>query len=117
MGGKLSASSRSPKGTARSGSQPGGASSTPPKLSLAVSVDADEKGIHVILEDGRVVTAPLTERLKSATPAQRHAGRVEGFGTALRWEEIDEDLGVNSVLGVSEDEIYELAGFTKYPQK
>lgn len=83
------------------------------ELSLAVSVDADERGIHVTLEDGRVITAPLTERLRAATPAQRRAGYVQDFGTGLRWEEIDEDIGVNWVLGVSEEELDEFAGFTK----
>ncbi len=84
-----------------------------PELSIAVSVDADERGIHVTFEDGRVMTAPLTERLRAATPTQRRAGYVEGFGTNLRWDEIDEDVGVNWVLGVSEDELDEFAGFTK----
>jgi len=84
-----------------------------PKLSLAVSVAADERGIQVTFEDGRVLMYPLTERLERATPEQRAAGEVEAFGTALHWEEIDEDLGVNTVLGVSEDELYDFAGFTK----
>ena len=54
-----------------------------------------------------------TSRLRAATPAQRRAGYVEDFGTSLRWEEIDEDLGVDSVLGVDEDEFLEFAGFTE----
>lgn len=83
------------------------------ELSLAVSVDADERGIHVTFKNGRVITAPLTERLRGATPEQRHAGLVEGFGTSLRWEEIDEDIGVSWVLGVSEEELDEFAGLTK----
>lgn len=97
----------------RSGSPSGAVSSVKRELSLAVSVDADEHGIHVTFEDGRVITAPLTERLRAATPAQRHAGCVEGFGTNLHWEDIDEDVGVNWVLGVSEEELDEFAGFTK----
>lgn len=76
-----------------------------------MSVIADDLGIHVTLEDGRVVTAPLTERLEKATPRQRRGGAVEGFGTLLHWEEIDEDIGVDSVLGVDEDEFLGFAGF------
>ncbi len=83
-------------------------------MSLAKSVAADEGGIHVTFEDGRVITVPLTERLEAATPAQRSAGCVEGFGTLLHWEEADEDLGVDYVLGVDEDELLEFAGFTDY---
>ena len=82
-------------------------------MSLARAVSADAGGIHVAFEDGRVITVPLTERLIAATPEQRAAGYVEDFGTSLRWEEIDEDLGVDSVLGVDEDEFLEFAGFTE----
>lgn len=82
-----------------------------PRMSLARSVATDAHGIHVTFEDGRVITAPLTERLKRATPEQRRAGYVTGFGTWLRWDEVDEDLGVDSVLGVDEDEFLEFAGF------
>ena len=65
------------------------------------------------LTDGRVVTTMLTPRLHAATAAQRAKGRVEGWGTALRWEEIDEDIGVAHVLGVPEDELDAAAGFKK----
>lgn len=79
-------------------------------MALAKSVTADEAGIHVTLEDGQLITKPLTERLRAATPAQRRAGQVQGLGTWLHWEEIDEDLGVDYVLGVDEDEFLDFAG-------
>lgn len=82
-------------------------------MSLARTVSADERGIHVTFEDGRVITVPLTERLHAATPRQRAAGHVTAFGTWLRWDEIDEDLGVDPVLGVDEDGSLEFAGFTE----
>lgn len=82
-------------------------------MSLPKSVVTDERGIHVTFEDGRVITAPLTERLLAATPEQRSAGYIEDFGTSIHWEEIDEDLGVDSVLGVDEDEFLEFAGFSE----
>lgn len=80
---------------------------------MARTVSADERGIHVTFDDGRVITVPLTERLRAATPRQRAAGYVTAFGTWLRWEEVDEDLGVDSVLGVDEDQFLEFAGFTE----
>ena len=40
---------------------------------------------------------------------------AEGWGTALRWEDIDEDIGVADVMGVPEDELFDAAGFKKYP--
>lgn len=56
---------------------------------------------------------PLTARLRAATPAQRARGRVEGWGTALRWDELDEDVGIAHVMGVAEDELDAAAGFKK----
>jgi len=76
-------------------------------------VRCDEKLMYVTLTDGRTVSAPLTDRLLIATQKQRDKGRVVGWGTELRWTELDEFVGVNYVLGVSEDEIDELAGFTR----
>jgi len=81
------------------------------ELALARGIHCDEAEIHVTLTDGRVVSAPLTQRLQAATPRQRRAGYVTDFGTSLRWDEIDEDVGVDYVLGVHEDELLELAGF------
>ena len=63
------------------------------------------------LTDGREVSAPLTDRLLMATPKQRERGHVEDFGTTLRWDDVDEDLSVAALLGVTEDEIERLAGF------
>jgi hypothetical protein len=90
-------------------------SSSGKPIGLAKSVRCDHKLMYVTLRDGRVFSAPLTERLLAATQRQRDKGRVTELGTALHWEEIDEDVGVNYVLGVSEEEIYDLAGFKKHP--
>lgn len=40
---------------------------------------------------------------------------VRGFGTAIYFPDLDEEMGVNEVFGVPEDVIYELAGFRKGP--
>jgi hypothetical protein len=40
---------------------------------------------------------------------------VEGFGTAIYFPDLDEEIGVNELFGVTEDVIYDLAGFTKGP--
>lgn len=109
----MGASSGSRKSTASGGSPRGEATSERPKPSLAASVETDERGIHVHFEDGRVLTYPLTERLQRATPEQRAAGVVDASGTALHWEEIDEDLGVNTVLGITEEELYDFAGWSR----
>jgi len=66
--------------------------------------------VCVTLTDGRVACAPLTERLRAGTPEQRRGCQVEDFGTVVRWEELDEDLGVATILGVDEDAVLGLAG-------
>lgn len=71
----------------------------------------DDQDIVVTLEDGREVRAPLTDRLRAVSADERADGMVEDRGTALHWEHADEDIGVAHLLGVSEAELYALAGF------
>jgi hypothetical protein len=40
---------------------------------------------------------------------------VRGFGTAIYFPGIDEEIGVNEVFGVPEDVLFEVAGFRKGP--
>jgi len=51
----------------------------------------------------------------AATSEQRANYEISAFGTAIHWPHADEDIGVNSLLGVSEDKLYDFAGFTRYP--
>ena len=101
-----------------SGSPAGPATSAPgAKPALAVRVRCDANDVIVTLADGRTIRTPLTERLRAATAAQRDNGRVEDLGTALHWPEIDEDLSVAALLGVSEDDLEALAGFEPAPRE
>ena len=78
-------------------------------------VHCDGEHIYVHLVDGRELGIPLawSERLSSATPAQRANYRVEEFGAAIHWPDIDEDIGLATfLLGVSEDLLYEALGFS-----
>lgn len=84
-------------------------------MALAVAVRCDDERFYVTLTDGRIVSAPLTSRLRAATPEARRNCRVMDFGTGLRWDDADEDIGVNYVLGVPEDELEAYAGFTDDP--
>lgn len=95
-----------------SGSRAGTAISSA-RPALAVRVLCDDHDVIVTLDDGRVVRAPLTERLREATAEQRAEGVVEDFGTALHWESADEDLSVAHLIGVSEEQLYELARFER----
>lgn len=82
--------------------------------SLAVSAWCRGDRLYVELTDGRVVTHPLPDWVLAAPPAKRRC-QVEEFGTAIWWPEIDEGIGVNSLFGVSEAVVEDLAGFEPGP--
>ncbi len=88
-----------------------------PRLGVAVSFRVTDSSLVVRLSNGREVRRALSEypRLLKATPAQRRNARIEAFGTAIHWPDIDEDIGVSQILGVSEEELYKVAGFTVHP--
>lgn len=95
-----------------SGSPYGTASSTTPKApGLAAAAWCDDEQVCVRLTDGRVECAPLPDFLRVATPEQRRRCEVEDLGTAIHWPELDEDLGVDWILGVDEDVLLTLAGY------
>lgn len=82
-----------------------------PALASTVRVSADR--LYVALTDGREISAPLERfpRLVAASPAQRDHWEITAFGTAVRWPDIDEDIGVAGLLGVPESLVEEAAGF------
>jgi hypothetical protein len=65
-------------------------------VDLAISGDS----IQVVLADGREVSVPLEwfPRLRNATSAQRTKWRLIGRGVGVHWDEIDEDISVESLL-------------------
>lgn len=67
---------------------------------LAVEAWCDDVTLHVRLADGREVAVPLEwfPRLRDATSDQRSHWRLIGGGVGLHWEEIDEDVSVESLL-------------------
>ena len=58
--------------------------------------------LRVTLADGREISAPLEwfPRLRDATPAQRARWRLIGRGEGIHWEDLDEDVSVNALLGL-----------------
>jgi hypothetical protein len=68
--------------------------------STAVDVTVTEVDLHVVLADGREVSAPLAwlPRLREATPEQRANWRLIGRGEGIHWPDIDEDVSVASLL-------------------
>ena len=67
---------------------------------LARDVRFTKDSIHVLLADGREVSAPLQwfPRLLHALPKQRAKWELIGDGLGIRWPLVDEDIEVESLL-------------------
>ena len=68
---------------------------------LAVDVSFTPAGVHVVLVDGRKVSAPLQwfPRLLHASAEQREHWELIGDGVGIHWTELDEDIEVENLLG------------------
>lgn len=66
----------------------------------ATDVSVGDDSLHIVLADGRELTAPLTwfPRLLEATPEQRRHWRLIGKGQGIHWPDVDEDISVASLL-------------------
>ena len=66
----------------------------------AVDVTIDESALHLILADGREISAPLEwfPRLRDATQDQRQHWRLIGKGVGVHWPDIDEDVAVATLM-------------------
>lgn len=78
---------------------------------VAAKAWCDDRELFVELADGRLVRSPLPDFVLQVPSEKRGDPEVEDFGTAIWWPRIDEGIGVNSLFGVSEDVIYDMAGF------
>ena len=67
---------------------------------LAIDVSFTEDALHVVLADGREISAPLQwfPRLLRATPEQRAQWQLIGDGIGIHWPLVDEDIEVESLL-------------------
>jgi len=67
---------------------------------LAVDVSCNHEELQVALADGREITVPLTwyPRLLDATPKDRNNWQLIGGGLGIHWEDLDEDVTVESLL-------------------
>jgi len=70
----------------------------------AVDVSFTLDALRVVLADGREVSAPLEwfPRLRAATSEQKRNWRLIGKGIGIHWEDVDEDISVESLLAVKE---------------
>ena len=83
------------------------------KPTAIAAAHVDDERITFTLTDGRQVAAPTSwsRRLSKATAEERANYRIGGAGTHVEWPSIDEHIGLWTLLGVSEDEVLEAAGF------
>jgi Protein of unknown function (DUF2442) len=60
--------------------------------------------VYFEMEDGREIGAPLSQfpRLASATDAQRALWQRIGRGLGVHWPDLDEDIHVAHLLGISD---------------
>jgi len=67
---------------------------------LARDIRFTKNAIHVVLADGREVSAPLQwfPRLLRATAKQRAKWELIGDGIGVHWPLVDEDIEVASLL-------------------
>ncbi len=67
---------------------------------LAVDVTFSDNALHVVLADGRELSAPLDwfPRLRRATAKQRKKWRLIGDGVGIHWPDVDEDISVDSLF-------------------
>ena len=83
------------------------------KPAVIAAAHVDDDRIAFTLTDGRLIAAPTSwsRRLTKATAEERANYRIGGVGTHVEWPSIDEHIGIWTLLGVSEDEVLEAAGF------
>ena len=67
---------------------------------LAQDVNFTEDSLHVVLADRREIIVPLVwfPRLLKATLEERKNWRLIGGGVGIHWENVDEDVSVESLL-------------------
>jgi len=66
----------------------------------AVDVSFTRNALHLVLADGREISAPLEwfPRLRDATENNRSNWRLIGQGVGVHWPEIDEDIAVGTLM-------------------
>ena len=75
-------------------------------------VRVSDELITFALADGRELSAPIgwSERLKNASVSDRSGFVIESDGMVVAWPGIDEHIGVWTLLGVPEEEVFAAAG-------
>ena len=75
-------------------------SGTELRAAPARSVSVTEDALIADLADGRTITVPLAwfPRLAHGRPAERNNWRLIAGGEGIHWQDLDEDISVESLL-------------------
>lgn len=75
---------------------------------VITSVSVTDAFITVDLADGRRLAMPTawSDRLTKASNAARANWRINAAGDIVTWPDVDEDIGVWTFLGVSEEAVW-----------
>ena len=70
------------------------------QLVKAIEVSVTEDNLVVELEDGRILSIPLTwyPRLWHGTTAERQNWRMIGDGMGIHWPDLDEDISIEGLI-------------------
>lgn len=65
-----------------------------------MTVSIDDEQLTLSLEDGRVVSVPLSwyPRLCYGSPEEQQHFQISGAGFGIHWPDLDEDIGVEGIL-------------------
>jgi hypothetical protein len=65
-----------------------------------MTVSVDDEQLTLSLEDGRVVSVPLSwyPRLSYGSLQERQHFQISGAGFGIHWPDLDEDIGVEGIL-------------------
>ncbi len=65
-----------------------------------IKVWFDNENMFVQLDSGHIIGNPISwfKRLENATAEQRNKIEIGPFGESIHWEEIDEDLSLESLF-------------------
>lgn len=66
----------------------------------AIEVKFTKTSLHLILADGREISAPLEwfPKLRDASKTDRNTWRFIGKGIGIHWPNIDEDIAISTLM-------------------